>query len=187
MTRVEFEAAACLTSVALFEYPQVIKLPGRDIARHADAHARKRIGYASAGMYWKFSAFELSAAAATTPTSSNRRVVRTAPNELFSRQTQPPPSRPPTDSSSEDDDPTPRAVPRFVIRGAPPVAAAAPPPDLRASCWRSRRGRPPLAVEASSCRPRSPRRRLFTTVTDEMHCIPRACGGVFWRFHMLLL
>ena len=75
MTRVEFEAAACLTSVALFEYPQVIKLPGRDIARHADAHARKRIGYASAGMYWKFSAFELSPAAATTPTSSNRRVV----------------------------------------------------------------------------------------------------------------
>ena len=129
MTRVEFEAAACLTSVALFEYPQVIKLPGRDIARHADAHARKRIGYASAGMYWKFSAFELSPAAATTPTSSNRRVVRTATNELFSRQTQPPPSRPPTDSSSEDDDPTPRAVPRFVIRGAPPVAAAAPPPD----------------------------------------------------------
>ena len=70
MTRVEFEAAACLTSVALFEYPQVIKLPGRDIARHADAHARKRIGYASAGMYWKFSAFELSPAAATTPTTS---------------------------------------------------------------------------------------------------------------------
>ena len=67
LLRHEFEAACCLASVALFEYPQVVKLPGRDIARHPDAHARKRVGYAQAGMYWKFSAFDLAAAAPTPP------------------------------------------------------------------------------------------------------------------------
>ena len=39
LLRHEFEAACCLASVALFEYPQVVKLPGRDIARPPDAHA----------------------------------------------------------------------------------------------------------------------------------------------------
>ena len=125
LSRHEFEAACCLASVALFEYPQVVKLPGRDIARHPDAHARKRVGYAQAGMYWKFSAFDLAAAAPTPPQTRHHHppppVTRAEPtgSQKPSRPAAPPPR--PGDSSSEDDEPTPRAVPKFVIRGAPPL------------------------------------------------------------------
>ena len=125
LLRHEFEAACCLASVALFEYPQVVKLPGRDIARHPDAHARKRVGYAQAGMYWKFSAFDLAAAAPTPPPTRHHHppppVTRAEPtgSQKPSRQRPAAPAPRPGDSSSEDDEPTPRAVPKFVIRGAP--------------------------------------------------------------------
>ena len=134
LLRHEFEAACCLASVALFEYPQVVKLPGRDIARHPDAHARKRVGYAQAGMYWKFSAFDLAAAAPTPPPTRHHHppppVTRAEPtgSQKPSRQRPAAPAPRPGDSSSEDDEPTPRAVPKFVIRGAPPLPLEPPPP-----------------------------------------------------------
>lgn len=137
LLRHEFEAACCLASVALFEYPQVVKLPGRDIARHPDAHARKRVGYAQAGMYWKFSAFDLAAAAPTPPPTRHHHppppVTRAEPtgSQKPSRQRPAAPAPHPGDSSSEDDEPTPRAVPKFVIRGAPPLPLE-PPPPMRA-------------------------------------------------------
>ena len=137
LLRHEFEAACCLASVALFEYPQVVKLPGRDIARHPDAHARKRVGYAQAGMYWKFSAFDLAAAAPTPPQTRHHHppppVTRAEPtgSQKPSRQRPAAPAPHPGDSSSEDDEPTPRAVPKFVIRGAPPLPLE-PPPPMRA-------------------------------------------------------
>ena len=137
LLRHEFEAACCLASVALFEYPQVVKLPGRDIARHPDAHARKRVGYAQAGMYWKFSAFDLAAAAPTPPPTRHHHppppVTRAEPtgSQKPSRQRPAAPAPRPGDSSSEDDEPTPRAVPKFVIRGAPPLPLE-PPPPMRA-------------------------------------------------------
>ena len=130
----EFEAACCLASVALFEYPQVVKLPGRDIARHPDAHARKRVGYAQAGMYWKFSAFDLAAAAPTPPPTRHHHppppVTRAEPTGSQKPSGQRPAAPPPRpgDSSSEDDEPTPRAVPKFVIRGAPPLPLEPTPP-----------------------------------------------------------
>lgn len=129
LLRHEFEAACCLASVALFEYPQVVKLPGRDIARHPDAHARKRIGYAQAGMYWKFSAFDLAAVAPTPPPTRHHHpppVTRAEPTGSQKPIRRPAPR--PGDSSSEDDEPTPRAVPKFVIRGAPPLPLEPPPP-----------------------------------------------------------
>ena len=68
----EFEAACCLASVALLGTAGG-EAPGASQHATPDAHARKRVGYAQAGMYWKFSAFDLAAAAPTPPQTRHHR------------------------------------------------------------------------------------------------------------------
>ena len=61
----EFEAACCLVSLALFENLAALDRRALD-ARNAstpalrDPRLRKRLGYATRGMYWKFPAFDVS-------------------------------------------------------------------------------------------------------------------------------
>ena len=61
----EFEAACCLVSLALFENLAALDrraLDARDASTpvHRDPRLRKRLGYATRGMYWKFPAFHVS-------------------------------------------------------------------------------------------------------------------------------
>ena len=75
MLKPEFEAACCLVSYGLFEnlslFASLRGVPALSLrgaragpaslvdaaAARADPHARKRLGYAVSGMYWKFAAF----------------------------------------------------------------------------------------------------------------------------------
>ena len=134
LLRHEFEAACCLASVALFEYPQVVKLPGRDIARHPDARTRAN---ASGTRRRGCTGNSRRSTSPRLPRRRLRRVTTTAaashasrtdrePKPSGQRPAAPPPR--PGDSSSEDDEPTPRAVPKFVIRGAPPLPLEPTPP-----------------------------------------------------------
>jgi hypothetical protein len=61
----EFEAACCLVSLALFENLAALDRRALDARNastpaHRDPRLRKRLGYATRGMYWKFPAFDVS-------------------------------------------------------------------------------------------------------------------------------
>ena len=66
LLRLEFEAACCLVSLALFENLAALDrraLDARDASEPAreDPRLRKRLRYATRGMYWKFRAFHVTA------------------------------------------------------------------------------------------------------------------------------
>ena len=148
LLRLEFEAACCLVSLALFENLAALDrraLDARDASEPAreDPRLRKRLRYATRGMYWKFRAFHVTARPnanrgsrgdehvdAIAPTAIAPTAIAPTSTTTIAR-TEPSPSArtEPSPSARTEPSPPPRSAPPVPPRpsSVPPRPSFAPP------------------------------------------------------------
>ena len=166
----EFEAACCLVSLALFENLAALDRRALD-ARNAstpalrDPRLRKRLGYATRGMYWKFQAFDVStmtnANADASANDANDRGWRgdehvgaigtsstTAPAATASEPSRVEPSRVEPSTSARAASPPPQSAPP--LPPPPPRAPLFAPMSLASTiAWRTPAAGAAMAADAA--------------------------------------